>query len=205
MSILRGLPVMILLAGAGTSASAQGTPVASQQLQVTADIPAAAPTGSGVRDLAFGPISLIGAQQTIDVVAQIAKGSQNQYSAEFASVVAGAAGIQVRIAAPSALPNTGNAAITMPVTYAGTTHGAHCWAQGTTTCASTLAQFDPGGATTDVTVCRTVLPSGNCKKNTIWGTGATVHLYIGGALTVAAGQPAGTYAGTITMTLLNTY
>lgn len=192
------LPLLLALALAGTRA-------AGQEVQVTATVPEPTPTGSGLRNLRFGPITPTGRAQVIDVVAQIADGpGPNQDSGKFGSSVAGAAGILVRIAPPAQLVSTGPGSQSMAVDYSGPTHGAYCWEQGAALCGNSLTTFDPT-VTPDVRICRTALPSGNCKKSTVWGSGTMAYIFVGGRLTVGATQPAGTYTGTITMTILATY
>lgn len=201
----RALPLLLSLGFFGSGAAAQTVQVTGT-LQVTAVVPAPVPTGTGLRNLRFGSITPSpGAAQTIDVVAQIANGpGPDKDSGEFGSAVAGAAGILVRIAPPAQLVNTANSSLTMAVDYSGTTHGAYCWQDGTTLCSSTLTSFDPVG-TPDVYICRTYLASGKCKKTVVFGPGTMAYLFVGGTLTVGAGQPAGSYTGTMTMTVLATY
>ncbi len=176
---------------------------AQLSLAVSATLPIPAPTGSGVRNLDFGTISIVsGSTQTVDVPAAVNPQASGAVSGEFALSPVGAAGYQFQVGMPTQLTMGG---AVPPLTFSanGPLYAATCWVDGTNTCATTWTTFNPVTQPTQL-LCRRI--SGNhCQKGVVFGPGSAAYIYVGGNLSVPPTAAAGIYSATITMTILQVY
>jgi hypothetical protein len=175
---------------------AAGPAAAQTQMQATAELVVAAPTGAGHRDLSFGVVTMQpGLATIVQVPAAIAPISASVHSGEFRLNVSTTRGVTLEVGTPAALYSASGAA--MAVSYSGTQYGAWCVNTGS---GCSLTSFDPAG-TASLRICRTTVGSGNCHPARTFPANSILHVFIGGALTVAPGQRAGVYTGTITLTI----
>jgi hypothetical protein len=173
---------------------------AQQTVAVSAEVPVASPTGSGTRNLSFGTVMpLAGAGVTVDVPAAQAPQSASVHSGEFRFDVANTRGVEFTTSLPAQLDAGGGATLAFAANGAG--YGGWCAMIGAAACV--LTNFNPTAAS--VRACRQVLGNGNCHPVQVWPASTTLAVYIGGAITVPPGQPAGTYSGTITLTIIQVY
>lgn len=174
---------------------------AQQQVTVSAEVPVASPTGSGVRNLTFGVIMpQPGQPVTTDVPAAVAPAGAGMQSAEFRFDVSGAGGMSFIVTPPTELTAAG-AATGLALDSNGTQYGGWCVLPGSGSC--TLTSFNPVSAS--VRICRSYLGNGNCRPNSAFPGGTTVAVYVGGLLTVQPTQRSGLYTGTMTLTIVQVY
>ncbi|HSJ25815.1 MAG TPA: DUF4402 domain-containing protein [Longimicrobiales bacterium] len=179
---------------------AQAVPVAGQAtVTAVAELPLASPTGAGSRNLSFGTIVPTSAGPVaVTVPAAVAPSSASVHSGEFRLDVGTLRGVSVTVDTPNELMS---AAASMPVDYNGAEFGAWC-VDADAGC--TLTAFNP--ATTDeLRVCWRTVGSGSCHPIQNFPPGSVLSIYIGGALHVAPVQRAGTYTGTITLSIVQVY
>jgi spore coat protein U-like protein len=174
---------------------------AQQQVTVSADIPVASPTGSGVRNLTFGVVTPQSDQPvTATVPAAVAPAGAGMQSGEFRFDLSGAGGISFTVSPPTELTAPG-AADGLALSSDGTQYGGWCILPGAGPC--TLSAFNPVSAT--VRICHDYLGNGNCRPNRAFPAGTIVAVYIGGLLTVPSTQKAGVYTGTMTLTIVQVH
>lgn len=177
------------------------SPAASQQVAVSASVPLASPTGSGVRNLAFGAIvPLAGQTVQVDVPAAALPVSGSVHAGEFRYDVTSARGLDFSLTVPVAL--TGPGSIALPVTFAGTQYGAWCVTSGGSACTPTA--FDPSDPAL-MRVCYQTVGNGNCHPNRVFPVGSELAVYVGGRLSVPQNARAGDYSATITLTIVQVY
>jgi hypothetical protein len=173
---------------------------AQDRVQVSATLPAQSPAGGGVRELAFGAITPLSGQPVIqEVPAAVAPQSGTVQSGEFNFAVAGNRGLDFTLTLPTAL--TDGAGNTLPVTFNDVRYGARCVQTATTACTPTA--FNP--TTASLRACMQQLGNGNCHPTRVWPPGSLLRVFVGGAVTVAPTQPAGTYGGVINMLIVQVY
>ncbi|HEX2167092.1 MAG TPA: DUF4402 domain-containing protein [Longimicrobiales bacterium] len=176
-------------------------PAASQQVPVSASVPLASPTGSGVRNLAFGAITPMAGQTVqVDVPAAPLPVSGSVHAGEFRYDVTSARGLDFTLTVPAAL--TGPGLVSLPVTFAGTQYGAFCVTEGGSACA--LTAFDPSDPSA-VRVCYRTIGGGSCHPNRVFPVGSELAVYVGGLLSVPQNARAGDYSATITLTIVQVY
>ena len=174
------------------------TPLAAQHVDVTANVPERSPTGARTRNLRYGMLTPIaGTTQTVDVPAGVAPVSGTVQAGEFRYDVGGLRGVVYNVTTPTQL--TAPDAAPLGVTSNGAQYGGYCI---TTTAACSLTGFNPSAG--DVTVCRTMI-FGACFPWQAWPGGTQMRVYVGGRLTVPPTARAGTYTGTITLTIVQVY
>jgi hypothetical protein len=174
---------------------------AAQQLTATAELPVAAPTGMGTRDLAFGAITLQPGQTTmLSVPAAVAPMSGSAHSGAYRFNVGNTRGVTFSVAPPTEL--TAPDAAPLALSYNSDLYGAFCVSAGTA--CTTLTNFNPA-TTPQQTVCMQMLGNGSCHQNRFFATGTELAVYIGGLVAVPAAQRAGVYTGVVTLTILQVH
>jgi hypothetical protein len=169
------------------------------QVVAEADVPLASPTGGGVRNLAFGSITpQPGQAVTVDVPAAIAQQSASVHSAQFSLNVQTTTGITIEVGTPAALTQ---GAASIPLSFNSTDYGAYCVDAGA---GCILTNFNPA-TTPQLRICRVAGGSGNCHPVHAFPANSLLSVYVGGLLTVPAGQRAGFYTGTITLTIVQVH
>jgi hypothetical protein len=190
----RGWAVLVAAAAALPAAEA----AAQVGIGTEAVVPTASPTGAGVRNLSFGTIvPAAGAAVTVDVPAAVEPAGGAVHAGEYRFDVTAAAGVDFTLSLPAQL--TAADVQPLPISFAGARYGAYCVRAGGGAC--TLSSFDPGTGAM-VRVCRQTLGNGSCRSNSIYPAGSELAIYIGGLLTIPAGQPPATYAGVVTLTIV---
>ena len=179
--LLAPLIALALLLGAG-DARAQNSVAAS----VTVLLPAT--SGAGVRPLSFGTVPL--GATTSRTIASIADSTAAGIGAFSFSGVTGNRDVQFTFDFPSVLTHTGSGN-TMPISFNGA-YGLHCFNRNSGLHACTLFNPSPGGADPSVIV---ITPPAAPRNG-------TVRVYLGGSVSPGASLAAGTYQGTVTLTMV---
>ena len=176
-----------------------GGSASAQQVDVAATVPVRSPTGSGVRNLIFGEITPVaGATQTVDVPAAAAPSGATIQSGEFRYDLTAMRGMTFNVSMPAQLATTG--ATPLVLDSNGNQYGGYCVSRDAT---CTLTGFNPG-AGQNITVCRTVV-QGACHPAAPYQSGTSIRVFVGGRLTVPPTARAGTYLGTVTLTIVQVY
>jgi hypothetical protein len=187
----------LVLTGAVSLAGA--LPAAAQPVTIAADVPVSSPTGAGTRNLSFGVVQpQAGGSVLVSVPAAVAPVSATVHSGQFRFNVQNSRGVTFTLQTP---PELVSGSFTMPVNYNDTQFGGHCVDTGS---GCTLTNFNPA-ASPQVRVCRQTLGNGNCHPVNTWAANSMLSVYVGGALSVPPGQRAGTYTGTVTLTIIQVH
>jgi hypothetical protein len=174
-------------------------PLCAQSVTATAEVPVAAPSGGGARNLAFGEVvPQPGQTVVVSVPAAVAPITGTMHSGEFRLNLESVRGVTISVQPP---PSLANATASLAIDYNDLLYGAYCVDTGAG-CA--LTSFNP--ATTDqLRICRQSGASGNCHPNQTFPLNSILSVFIGGGLAVPPTQRAGLYTGTVTLTIVQVH
>ena len=174
------------------------SPLAAQQVEVSASVPLRSPSGAGTRNLSFGTMTPVaGTTQVVDVLAA-APVMADVPPGEFRYDVAGLRGVTFNVSVPAALSATG--AVPLPVSFNGLQYGGYCVS---TNAGCSLTPFDPG-AGADIRACHVTLVV-TCSPMAPYPAGSVMRIYIGGRLSIPPSARAGEYAGVVTVTIVQVH
>lgn len=182
--------LLVLLVG---WALAPAPATAQHPIGLSALLPVASPNVTGTRGLAFGVITPGAADATVAIPAGPAPVSATVHSGEFLLDVGTNRGVAFELSMPAQLTDGDRS---LDVLSEGTQYGGWCL---TGAAACDLAAFDPSAGS--VLACARALGNGSCHPNRTWPPGSRIGVYVGAQLVVPADARAGTFTGTITLTV----